>query len=322
MTKEISFFTYISHLVRRMKGCVFHPPFFPYLHGNNGLRPVLNTIYMKKQILLIILVATTGLASAQTATFHDFFGRDILGNNIDFSVYHGKKVMVVNTASFCAFTPQFDDLQSLYEQYNQNNFEIIGFPCNDFDSQDPGADSTILEFCTSEYGVTFQMMSKIIAVLPDTAPVFRWLQEEALNGVANAPVTWNFNKFLIDEAGHWVEHHNSLVSPTASSITNWIMSPSALSVGDENSNGDAALVQVLGTNESGQLVLKALGNGLPHVQIELFSVDGRSVAVLHTGRMGSGETLSYSTTSLSVGLYLIRATTKDGQQTLCYVVGE
>ena len=276
---------------------------------------------MKKNLLLTVsALCIFSIASAQTQTFHDFNSRDIEGNNLDFSTYHGKKVMVVNTASFCAFTPQFEDLQDLYEQYSQHNFEIIGFPCNDFDNQDPGEDSTILEFCTEEYGVTFQMMSKIIAVEADTAPVFRWLQEEALNGVADAPITWNFHKFLIDEAGHWVAHHNSLVNPMSSQITDWIMSPSALSVDDVGSIASAELVQITSSNMSNTLQLQVIAGGSHDMTVELLSTDGKLVNVLHTGRIGSGEMLLYSTASLSNGIYLVRSTTNTSQQTLKYSV--
>lgn len=277
---------------------------------------------MKNPFLLLLLLATTILVNAQTQTFHDFSGRSITGENIDFSSYYGKKVMVVNTASFCAFTPQFEDLQALYEQYQSSNFEIIGFPCNDFDSQDPGADSTILEFCTSEYGVTFQMMSKVIAVLPDTAPVYRWLQEEALNGVANAAVTWNFNKFLIDEAGHWVAHHSSLVSPTASSITDWIMSPSALNGTNDRPQMNAELLQLLGGNTATLLQLSVNLAQTENLNVELFTVDGKYVANLHSGPIGHGQNISFDVSELPAGLYLIRATTKNAQQTLRYLIRE
>jgi glutathione peroxidase len=228
--------------------------------------------------------------------------------------------MVVNTASFCGFTPQFEDLQDLYEQYNQHNFEILGFPCYNFDNQDPGADSTILEFCTEEYGVTFQMMSKIKAVVSDTAPAFRWLQEEVLNGVADAPITWNFHKFLIDEAGHWVAHHSSLVNPMSSQITDWIMSPSALSVADAGPMTSAELIQITSSGLNNTLQLQCIANGTSDMTVELLSTDGKLVDVIHPGRMGSGETFSYPTASVSTGIYLIRATTNDAQQTLKYAV--
>lgn len=189
---------------------------------------------MKKSLLFITFLTSSIFLSAQTtfSTFHDFSGKTILGDSIDFSIFYGKKVMVVNTASLCGYTHQYTDLQQLYEGYQQYDFEIIGFPCNDFSNQEPDYDSTIYDFCQS-YNVTFQMMSKIATVSADTAPVYKWLQRADLNGVADASVAWNFNKFLIDESGHWVRHCLSPVSPLDTSITNWIMSPSALSVEDK-----------------------------------------------------------------------------------------
>ena len=277
---------------------------------------------MKKGLLFIVLLASAAFVNAQTQTFHDFSGRDIEGINVDFSDYHGKKVMVVNTASFCAFTPQYEDLQDLYEQYQQYDFEIVGFPCNDFDNQDPGSDSTILEFCTDVYGITFQMMSKVFVVEPDTAPVFRWLQEEELNGVADAPVTWNFHKFLIDEAGHWVAHHGSTVSPTASSITDWIMSPSALGVDDLLNGSEANLVQLVSATDASLVELLVTQTGTERSEIQLYSADGRLVDVIHTGKVSEGQRLTYNASGLNAGIYLIRATTSNGQQALRYVVGK
>ena len=179
---------------------------------------------MKKLITLLFLIVNCQLSiincAAQGVTnFHSLSAvavnvhTTIVGvdttttyteDTISFSQFYGKKVMVVNTASFCQFTPEFTQLEQLYTQYHQYNFEILGFPCNDFNSQDPHNDSTIIHFCTTGYGVTFQMMSKIFCVTGDTSPVYKWLQRANLNGVSDAHVGWNFNKFLIDEAGHWV----------------------------------------------------------------------------------------------------------------------
>lgn len=150
--------------------------------------------------IFTLLISISGFSQIQT--FHDYKGQTITGPNLNFSNFYGKKVMVVNTASFCGWTYQYETLQDLYDQYKNNNFEIVGFPCNDFSSQEPGSDSTINDFCTGIYGITFQMMSKVSIVSHDTAEVYKWLQRADLNGVADAHVSWNFNKFLIDEAGH------------------------------------------------------------------------------------------------------------------------
>ena len=273
---------------------------------------------MKKIFFFAVLLASGLFTQAQTQTFHDFTGRNILGESVDLSSFHGKKVMVVNTASFCAFTPQFEDLQTLYETYQQNNFEIIGFPCNDFDNQDPAADSTILEFCTEEYGITFPMMSKIVAVQPDTAPVFRLLQEAALNGVADAPITWNFHKFLIDEAGHWVAHHSSLTSPSATSITDWIMSPSALGINDNYATG-LALFNLNSTANG--IEIRANATVTDRVIMDIYSADGKLVDAVYAGRLSDGQLITYTTASFPAGIYLLRATSTKGQQTLRFVVG-
>jgi glutathione peroxidase len=274
---------------------------------------------MKKLLSLFVLFITASVALAQTQTFHDFTVRDIEGNSVNLSDFHGKKVMVVNTASLCNFTPQFEVLQDLYDQYQQYDFEIIGFPCNDFDNQEPGSDSTILEFCEDTYGITFPMMSRIVAIEADTAPVYRWLQEAELNGVANAPVSWNFNKYLIDEAGHWVAHHSSFVSPTASNITGWIMSPSALSVQD-GVEAEPELIQLVSSLNGDNIQLKVNELSGSVLDVQLFAADGKLIDVIHNSKATQGQAITYSTTNLSAGIYLIRATTEGMQQTLRYVV--
>ena len=173
---------------------------------------------MKAKYPTLLLLISNTCFSQTGETFHSFQAVKINDDTISLSQYYGKKVMVVNTASYCAYTPQYTDLQQLYQQYQSYNFEILGFPCNDFGAQEPGGDSEIDSFCTT-YGVTFQMMSKIDIISTDTAEVYKWLQLASRNGVANAPVTWNFHKFLIDETGHWVAHHASPVNPLATVIT-------------------------------------------------------------------------------------------------------
>jgi len=178
---------------------------------------------MKNTLLILILFAFTVIGNAQQAiNFHDFNGITIQGDTISFDQFAGKKLLVVNTASFCAYTYQYEDLQSLYQMYGGENFEIIGFPCNNFGSQEPGSDSTINEFCTGNYGVTFQMMERIDIKTGDTAEVYKWLQRGELNGVEDAQVTWNFHKFLIDADGNWVNHFPSTTGPRDTAITNWI----------------------------------------------------------------------------------------------------
>ena len=181
---------------------------------------------MRKIVALFALCCIIFKGSAQNhSSLYEYSAKNIEGNSINLSKYLGKKLLVVNTASYCGYTPQFADLEKLYTQYKKYNFEIIGFPCNDFGKQDPNSDSVINIFCTSTYNVTFQMMSKISIVKGDTAPVYKWLQSSKLNGVKTTHVDWNFNKYLIDEKGHWVKHFSSATIPLDTAITNWIKSP-------------------------------------------------------------------------------------------------
>ncbi len=133
-----------------------------------------------------------------------------------------KKVMVVNTASKCGFTPQYADLEKIYKQYGGNNFVIIGFPANNFAQQEPGTNSEIKSFCEKNYGVTFPMMSKISVKGNDMAPLYKWLTSKQLNGKMDSEVKWNFQKYLIDENGSLVKVIYSKEKPDSDEITSWI----------------------------------------------------------------------------------------------------
>ena len=143
-------------------------------------------------------------AMAQQKTLYDFKATTLDGQPFDLSSLKGKKVLVVNTASKCGLTPQYALLQKLYNSYKDQNFVIIGFPANNFMSQEPGSNSEIKEFCTKNYGVTFPMMSKISVKGNDIDPLYQWLTSKSLNGVVDAEVQWNFQKFMIDEQGQMV----------------------------------------------------------------------------------------------------------------------
>jgi len=258
---------------------------------------------MKKNILLFSLLIALN-ANAQTMqTFHGFNAVTILGDTISMSQYAGKKIMVVNTASYCAYTPQYTALQQLYAQYHAAyNFEIIGFPCNDFGNQEPGNDSTISNFCTNNYNVTFQMMHPISIVSNDTAPVYKWLQLQNLNGVADASVTWNFNKFLIDEAGHWVQHYVSQVLPNDAAIINWITTPNITQIKSELENDGIAINNF--TNN--QLILINKTQQLHNYKI--FSVEGMLIETFSNNE----PTFTYNTSKLSSGIYFILYSAKSG----------
>ena len=131
---------------------------------------------------------------------------------IDLSEYQGKMMLLVNVASKCGYTPQYDDLQKLYETY-QDKLVVIGFPCNQFLFQESGSEEDIALFCRKNYGVTFPMTTKIKVKGGDKHPIYQWLTSKKLNGVDNYSVSWNFNKFLIDENGKLIDHFKSSVEP-------------------------------------------------------------------------------------------------------------
>ncbi len=155
-------------------------------------------------------------------TLHDFIVNDIDGNQFNLAQLKGKKVLVVNVASRCGLTPQYEDLQKLYSIYQNKGFTVIGFPANNFNEQEPGTSQEIKEFCTGTYGVTFPMMEKISVKGEDIAPLYRWLTQKAENGVMDQEVTWNFQKFMIDEQGRLVDVVMPGESPLSDKIVDWI----------------------------------------------------------------------------------------------------
>ena len=157
-------------------------------------------------------------------TIYHFKVTDINGNEFDFSTLKGKKALIVNTASECGLTPQYEQLQELYDSLGGDKFEIIGFPANNFGSQEPGSDAEISTFCQKNYGVTFPMMSKISVKGKDIHPLYQWLisQEESKTGEKDFNVAWNFHKFLIDENGKYVKQIHPKTLPIDEEIINWI----------------------------------------------------------------------------------------------------
>jgi glutathione peroxidase len=161
-------------------------------------------------------------STMERASIHDFKVQDLEGNQFDFSTLKGKKIMVVNTASKCGLTPQYKDLQELYEQFKADDFVIIGFPANDFMSQEPGTNEEIATFCERNYGVTFPMMNKITVKGKEMHPVYQFLTQKAKNGVANSEVEWNFQKYLLNEKGQLDMIISPKTSPIDEKIINWI----------------------------------------------------------------------------------------------------
>lgn len=176
---------------------------------------------MKKQLLLSLVLVISGLLTAQT-NLHSFTVNDINGDPYELSQLKGKKVMIVNVASKCGFTPQYEDLQKLYTNYADKGFIIIGFPANNFMKQEPGTNEEIKSFCSLNYGVTFPMMAKISVKGDDMAPLYQWLTDKEKNGIEDSKVGWNFQKYLIDEDGNLVRHESSRTKPFDESIVAWI----------------------------------------------------------------------------------------------------
>lgn len=174
---------------------------------------------IKLYLIAIILVITSGL---EAQSIYDYTVVDIDGNDFPMEQLRGKKVMIVNVASKCGFTPQYEQLQAIYEQYKDQNFVIIGFPANNFMKQEPGTDEEIKEFCTLNYGVSFPMMSKISVKGDDIAPVYSWLTTKELNGYKNSSVKWNFQKYLISEKGELVDVIKPMTKPDNKDIIDWI----------------------------------------------------------------------------------------------------
>jgi glutathione peroxidase len=171
-------------------------------------------------VLLLSCAFTTSDNSAPSAqpTVYDFKVEALDGGTLDFSSFKGKKILIVNTASKCGYTPQYKDLEALYRQY-KDKLVIVGFPANNFGGQEPGSNAEIKEFCTSNYGVTFPMAAKVSVKGDDQHPLFQWLTRKEKNGVLDAEIKWNFGKFLLNEKGELVAYFPSRVNPLSEEIT-------------------------------------------------------------------------------------------------------
>lgn len=159
------------------------------------------------------------MSFSSTALF-DFKVKNIEGNTIDLTAFKGKKILIVNTASECGFTPQYEDLQKLYSTY-KDKLVIIGFPANNFGEQEPGTNSEIKSFCSKNYGVTFPMMGKVSVKGNGIDPLFAWLTTEP-NPDFTGDIKWNFEKFLLDENGKLIHRFKTRTSPMSDEIVNLI----------------------------------------------------------------------------------------------------
>ena len=176
---------------------------------------------MKYFLSIISFVMLSSFTLPGGPSIHNFKVKSIDGKTIDFSSFKGKKILVVNTASKCGYTPQYEALQKVYEAY-KNKLVIVGFPANNFGGQEPGSDSEIQDFCKANYGVSFPMASKVSVKGSDMAPIYKWLTAKSENGVLDAEVGWNFGKFLLDENGKLIAYYPSKVKPDSEEILKFV----------------------------------------------------------------------------------------------------
>lgn len=146
-------------------------------------------------------------------TIYDFSVKNKKGEDVSLSQYEGKVVLVVNTASKCGFTPQFEGLEELWKKYKDQGLVILGFPCNQFANQDPGSDEQIQEFCSLNYGVTFPIMKKIDVNGDNADPLFKWLKSQK-KGLLGSKIKWNFTKFLVNKKGEVVKRFSPTTVPS------------------------------------------------------------------------------------------------------------
>lgn len=182
---------------------------------------------MKRYIyLLMAIFISTTIVLAQNnkkMNLYDFTVKDIDGNEFKMSQFKGKKVMIVNVASKCGLTPQYEQLEKVYNKYKDKGFTIVAFPANNFNNQEPGSNAEIKQFCSLEYDVSFPLMSKISVLGEDKAPIYKWLTEKENNGSINQEVTWNFQKYLIDREGNLLTVIMPKELPNSDTIISWIM---------------------------------------------------------------------------------------------------
>lgn len=259
---------------------------------------------MKKiGIVLVLSFWSTWMKAQPYETFHDFTHLTIVHDSLHLSEFAGKKVLVVNTASYCGYTPQLGDLVTLDSLYSGPNFAIICFPCNDFGGQEPHDDSTIYQFYLGNYHVGYTLMSKISITAPDTAEVYKWLQLQSRNGVANANVTWNFNKFCIDEAGHWVRHFPSTVNPLDTAIVNWILSPNTTGITHRDNSAEVVLS---GNPSYGKINLDIKTTVPGNITVDLYDLQGKHVEQVYSGISNKSRHISYVPETLKTGIYFLK----------------
>ncbi len=164
-----------------------------------------------------LLITNQSVTMQAKKSFYDITINSLQGKPINLASFTGKKILIVNVASKCGFTPQYKDLQRLQDQY-QDQLAVVGVPCNQFGNQEPGSSNEIQEFCEMNYGVSFLITEKINVKGKDQHPLYNWLTKKEENGRKNSSVKWNFQKYLIDEKGKLIDYYYSTTSPTSSKI--------------------------------------------------------------------------------------------------------
>lgn len=159
---------------------------------------------------------------ATSKNVYDFSVLDIEGNKVNLSEYKGKVALIVNTASKCGYTPQYEGLEAIFEKYRDQGFVVLGFPSNDFGQQEPGTNAEIKEFCESKYKVTFPMFAKIEVKGDNQEPLYKYLTDKKLHPDTGGEISWNFNKFLIDKDGNVIARFSSKDTPESETVTSAI----------------------------------------------------------------------------------------------------
>jgi glutathione peroxidase len=274
--------------------------------------------------LFLTLTATTtktknyaiGDNSAPGKNIYDFRIKSLDGGTIDFSQFKGKKILIVNTASKCGFTPQYAALEKLYEQY-KDKLVIVGFPSADFGDQEYHNDTDIHSFCQKNYGVTFPLTTRVDVKGDNTTPVYKYLCNKTENGVLDATISWNFNKFLIDEAGNWVRWFPSQVLPNDTAIVNWILKPNIYT----GISANTLPLQFTCTNPVNERLSFNLNNNIPqNISIKLFSISGDEVGTIYNGNAGEFLPVDYNVAGLSSGVYLMQIQSAATRQIMKVVV--
>jgi glutathione peroxidase len=186
--------------------------------------PLQKQLSMKYILSLAIVTLVFGLLAfvkPSSKSIHNFKVKSIEGGTIDFSKFKGKKILVVNTASKCGYTPQYEALQKVYKEYG-SKLVVVGFPCNQFGGQEPGTEEEVQSFCKVRYGVTFPLSAKVDVKGEGIAPIYKWLCNKSENGVLDAEIKWNFNKFLLDENGQLLAYFPSKVTPDSEEILKYL----------------------------------------------------------------------------------------------------